>query len=332
MARFEKLQDLFGLLGRTREPQPLAALCDQLGASPATVKRLIAFLREQRGIDIRFDREQGGYRLERGPADLRTAELLGLSGRELSALLEAEAILDQIPPGFVRDETEPARARLGKVRQRSLGQGPLRHRVRLRMSQLRRTSADAFGTVLSALRSGRRLEFGYRSRSRDEDKTRRASPLRLTFYRSNWYLAGWCHEREELRVFSVDRVVRPRCLPDAVYDPPADLVAAELDSSYGIFTGKADQVAVLRFSSLAARWVGEEEWHPGVQSELQGDGGVILRIPYKHGTELVMDILRYGSNVEVLGPAALRDAVAAELGKAATQYRAKPRTPRAADR
>jgi hypothetical protein len=34
----------------------------------------------------------------------------------------------------------------------------------------------------------------------------------------------------------------------------------------------------------------------------------------------------------VLGPAALRDAVAAELGKAATQYRAKPRTPRAADR
>jgi predicted DNA-binding transcriptional regulator YafY len=45
-----------------------------------------------------------------------------------------------------------------------------------------------------------------------------------------------------------------------------------------------------------------------------------------------MDILRYGSNVEVLGPAALRDAVAAELGKAATQYRAKPRTPRAADR
>ena len=121
MARFEKLQDLFGLLCRTREPQPLAALCDQLGASPATVKRLIAFLREQRGIDIRFDREHGGYRLERGPADLRTAELLGLSGRELSALLEAEAILEQIPPGFVRDETEPARARLGKVRQRALG-------------------------------------------------------------------------------------------------------------------------------------------------------------------------------------------------------------------
>jgi len=326
MARFEKLQDLFGLLGRTREPQPLAALCDQLGASPATVKRLIAFLREQRGVDIRFDRDQGGYRLERGPEDLRTAALLGLSGVELSALLEAEAILEQIPPGFVRDETQSARAKLGKVRQRALGQGSLRDRVRLRMSQLRRTSADAFGTVLSALRSGRRLEFGYRSRSRDEDKTRRCSPLRLTFYRSNWYLAGWCHEREELRVFSVDRIALPRCLTEAAYAPPTELVAAELDSSYGIFTGKADQVAVLRFSPLAARWVGEEEWHPGVQSEPQPDGGVILRIPYKHETELVMDILRHGRNVEVLGPAGLRRSVATELGKAATQYRATPGT------
>ena len=101
-------------------------------------------------------------------------------------------------------------------------------------------------------RSRRRLEFRYHSRSRDEAKTRSASPLRLTFYRSNWYLAAWCHEREELRVFSVDRISRPRCLGELVYDPPADLVAAELDSSYGIFTGKADKVAVLRFNKLAA--------------------------------------------------------------------------------
>jgi predicted DNA-binding transcriptional regulator YafY len=109
-------------------------------------------------------------------------------------------------------------------------------------------------------------------------------------------------------------------LGEPVYDPPADLVAAELDSSYGIFTGKADKVAVLRFNELAARWVAEEEWHPGVQNEPQDDGGVILRIPYKHETELVMDILRHGPNVEVLGPASLRKVVGEAHGAAAEQY------------
>jgi proteasome accessory factor C len=246
--------------------------------------------------------------------------LLGLSGREISALLEAEAVLEQIPPGFMRDETEGARARLGRVRRQALGKGDLRDRVRLRMSQLRSTSAEAFTTVLASLRSRRRLEFVYRSRSRDEEKTRSCSPLRLTFYRSNWYLAAWCHEREELRVFSVDRISRPRCLAELVYDPPAEHVSAELDSSYGIFTGKADKVAVLRFNELAARWVAEEEWHPGVRSEPQTDGGVILRIPYKHDTELVMDILRHGPNVEVLGPATLRKSVGDALAIAAARY------------
>jgi predicted DNA-binding transcriptional regulator YafY len=105
-----------------------------------------------------------------------------------------------------------------------------------------------------------------------------------------------------------------------VYDPPAEHVSAELDSSYGIFTGKADKVAVLRFTELAARWVGEEEWHPGVRSEPQPDGGVILRIPYKHDTELVMDVLRHGPNVEVLGPATLRKTVGDALVAAAKRY------------
>jgi proteasome accessory factor C len=320
MARFEKLQELFAVLCRTREARSLDSLCDEIGASPATIKRLIAFLREQRGLDIQYDREQNGYRLERGPEDVHVAVLLGLSGSEISALLEAEAVLDQIPPGFMRKETEAARARLGKLRRQTLGRGALKDRVRLRMSQLRSTRADAFSTVLAALRSRRRLGFVYRSRSRDEESARSCSPLRLTFYRSNWYLAAWCHEREELRVFSVDRIDEPRCLPEPVYDPPEELVAAELDSSYGIFTGKADQIAVLRFNELAARWVAEEEWHPGVNSEPQEDGGVILRIPYKHNTELVMDILRHGANVEVLGPVSLRRAVAQAHADAAACY------------
>jgi len=294
-----------------------------MDASQATIKRLISFLRDQRGLDIRYDREQRGYRLERSPDDPNTAMLLGLSGREISALLEAEAVLEQIPPGFMRDETEAARARLSKVRRQTFGKGELKERVRLKMSQLRTTSADSFATVLAALRSRRRLEFVYRSRSRDEEKSRSASPLRLTFYRSNWYLAAWCHEREELRVFSVDRIAKPRCLAESVYDPPSDHVAAELDSSYGIFTGKADKVAVLRFNDLAARWVAEEEWHPGVRSEPQSDGGVILRIPYKHETELVMDILRHGPNVEVLGPASLRQSVGEALNRAVSQYSGK---------
>jgi predicted DNA-binding transcriptional regulator YafY len=57
-----------------------------------------------------------------------------------------------------------------------------------------------------------------------------------------------------------------------------------------------------------------------VKSEPQSDGGVILRIPYKHEPELVMDILRHGQNVEVLGPVSLRKTVGEALAAAADKY------------
>jgi hypothetical protein len=51
------------------------------------------------------------------------------------------------------------------------------------------------------------------------------------------------------------------------------------------------------------------------------DGGYELRLPYGDPRELVMDILKYGPDVEVLAPEALRAAVAERLEDAARQYR-----------
>lgn len=320
MARFEKIQALYDLFSRTREPQPMTALCTELGVSRATANRLIAFLRDERGLDIRYETEQRGYRLQRRPHDAAAVSLLGMGGAEAAALLEAEAILEQIPPGFVRRDTAQIRSNLSRIRQQHLGRPSLKDRVRLRMSHLRKTSADSFAVVLAALTSRRRLEFSYHNRSNEQSARRSCSPVRLTFYRSNWYLAAWCHERDGMRIFSVDRVMSPRVLTQSAHEPPALQVIDELDSSYGIFIGKARSTAKLRFTPLAARWVAEEEWHPDAKTKLFPDGGLQLEVPYHQDTELVMEILRYGPNCEVLGPPALRKAVAEALAAAALQY------------
>ncbi|MGB5442702.1 MAG: WYL domain-containing protein, partial [Gammaproteobacteria bacterium] len=46
-----------------------------------------------------------------------------------------------------------------------------------------------------------------------------------------------------------------------------------------------------------------------------------LEFPYSNDGELIMDILKYGADVEVLGPAALRRKVKARLEAAAKHYR-----------
>ena len=99
---------------------------------------------------------------------------------------------------------------------------------------------------------------------------------------------------------------------------------AELDehyaSAYGIFGGKADKVAVLRFTPERARWVADEKWHPQQQGRWLPDGSYELRIPYREPRELVMDIMRHGASVEVVSPPELREQIAAELRMAAARY------------
>jgi len=50
------------------------------------------------------------------------------------------------------------------------------------------------------------------------------------------------------------------------------------------------------------------------------DGRYELRVPYGNPAELIMDILKYGPDCEVLGPRGLREAVAERLAAALRNY------------
>ena len=82
-----------------------------------------------------------------------------------------------------------------------------------------------------------------------------------------------------------------------------------LASGYGIFSGKKVQWATLRFTPERARYVAMEEWHPKQRASWGKDGSYVLDVPYSSEAELLMDILKFGADVEVMNPSALRESV-----------------------
>ena len=89
-------------------------------------------------------------------------------------------------------------------------------------------------------------------------------------------------------------------LDEAALDRPADELDAHLASSYGIFSGPPKAWATLRFSPHAARWVADEHWHSQQQGRLLPDGRYELKVPYSGARELLMDVLHYGADAEVV--------------------------------
>jgi predicted DNA-binding transcriptional regulator YafY len=232
-----------------------------------------------------------------------------------------EQLLERLQPGLLAQQVRPLRERIRKI----LGTGDyaadeVAKRIRILQMGARTVEPAHFQTIASALLSRRRLKIRHYRRSTDQAMDREVSAQRLVHYRDNWYLDAWCHKRRALRTFAVDAILDARLLARACREVPDAALDALLAAGYGIFAGSSVETAVLRFEPVRARWVSRESWHPQQEGHFELDGAWVLRVPFADSRELIMDILKYGADVEVLAPASLRQSVKAELAAAGGRY------------
>jgi predicted DNA-binding transcriptional regulator YafY len=291
-----------------------------LEVSRATVKRDIGKLRDQLHVPIIYHRDHRGYTLEQGHSD---TELPGLwfSQEELLALVTIQQLLEQLEPGLLGAKLRPLKERLAHLMEKhGLASQDVAKRIRIVNAGKRVVVAKSFELIAAATLARKRLKINHFSRQTGKSTAREVSPQRLVHYRDNWYLDAWCHMRGGLRSFSVDAMTGI-----AVTDSPAQEVSdSEIDASigagYGIFSGAPITWAKLKFTPERARWVAGETWHPQQESHTALDGSYVLSLPYSDDRELVGDILRFGGDVEVIEPAALRARVKRALHEAVGRY------------
>jgi len=140
-------------------------------------------------------------------------------------------------------------------------------------------------------------------------------------YRDNWYVDAYCHLREDLRSFAVDAIREALLLEMKAREVAKSELDEYLKSGYGIFAGRAVEWATLKFTPQAARWVASQSWHSSQRTRFEKDGSYVLEVPYADDRELVMEILKFGADVEVLGPEILRAKVKGQIEAAREAYR-----------
>jgi predicted DNA-binding transcriptional regulator YafY len=316
--RFYKIDQLL----KERKVVSFAALREAIGVSRATLRRDLDYMRDRLHAPIDYDRDSNGYRFGK-PRSGPRYELPGLwfSAAEIHALLSTLQLLGNLQPGLLDGQVTPLVERLRGI----LGRGDhsweeVEKRIRIFQPGRRESKAAQFSIIAAAVLKRNRLWIRHYNRADDRETEREISPQRLVHYRENWYVDAYCHMREGLRSFAVD-AIHDALLRDA---RAKEISKTELDehlaSGYGIFAGRNVQWATLKFTPQSARWVSAQMWHPKQRARVEKDGTYVLEIPYSDDRELVMEILKYGPDVEVLAPAVLRKRVVASLKQATQRY------------
>ncbi len=294
---------------------------ERLECSQATLYRLIAELRDYLGAPLEQDSENRGFFYDRSYQQPFELPGIWISPAELQALLTARQVLGNVQPGLLEGELQALQGRISSLlQQKGVDAQESQSRIHIQSVAGRAVPEHLFQDVMGALIGRHQLHISYHGRRKDDVSERDISPQRLTQYRNSWYLDAWCHKAEGLRSFSLERISGQALLDKKAKEVTAKVLKGHFDSSYGIFSGPAVHRAVLKFTPEMSRWIADEQWHPDQQGSFDEDGAWTLELPFSSARELVMDIMRYGPEVEVISPDSLRQAVAEAAAKTVEIY------------
>jgi predicted DNA-binding transcriptional regulator YafY len=134
------------------------------------------------------------------------------------------------------------------------------------------------------------------------------------------YLIGHDEERGGMRTFKVDRMTEVAVAAET-FEPPEEGAMEELlGRAWDIIADQPEVEVVLRFAPGVAARVREATWHPTEQVTIEPDGWLRWSARVSGTIEIRLWILSWGSDVEVLSPASLREDVAGTLRQALERY------------
>jgi len=323
MDKFDRIYAVHNKLQASRYPVTRVTLEETLECSQSTVERIIANMRNYLNAPIEYDQERNGYYYNTQNKENYQLPGLWFNADELYALTVMQQLLSQLQTGLLDEQISPLKELIEKLLgDKKTGTEQLNARLKFINQTYRRNNLPAFQKITSAVIQQKQITIDYHARGTDEKTNRTISPQRLIYYRDNWYLDAWCHNKNGLRSFSVDRIKQPIIEKQTAKTIDDKTLDQHYTQGYGIFSGECVDTAIIKFTPERARWVADESWHPQQKGETLNDGSYLLHIPYSNPTELIMDILKYGPDAEVIKPTVLREKMKARIQKMQKMYEA----------
>lgn len=307
--RFLQIDEL--LRRRCRVTQSM--LAEQLEVTERTIRDDLNFLRDRFSAPLVYSKKDGWYYTD---STWRLPSIT-LSNGELFALTLGARMLQSYAGAAYEPELRSAIERLSERLPEKTCidlQQLADERIVFRSGVEINLDPDIWQKLLEACRSFKKIWIYYYTASRNQYSERVVNPYLLHVYRAtNPYVIGFCHKREQIRWFRVDRIQQIKVL-DEVFEPDPNFdPQTYLDQIFQAEVGGDPVPVAIWFDKHNAPFIRERRWHVTQEITEHDDGSLTLHLMSGGLNDLKRWVLGYGRGAVVKKPTELVNLVKAEV-------------------
>lgn len=289
------------------------------GRTTRTIQRDIYNLRKM-GFSITSSTGAAGGFASRGSYYLKPLVFTGTEA--LAIFIASQVLLEQ--NGFpYADDLKSALVKISQVvcdKDRKFFQN-LESKTSIAVTQIKDYYpwGEIFSQVNQAILDQVTVEIMYDSYSSNTVSARRVNPYHMLFRDGCWYLIGYCHLRQEIRIFRIDRIKSLEILNEKFKIAGEFSLGDYFKNSWKL--GKGDPLTVkVRFNPPVSRLIRENQWHPTQKiEEIEGDS-LIFSVCVEGTWEIKKWILSWGIGAVCLEPSELREEIKNDVKELVSTY------------
>ena len=294
------------------------SLSKKIEVSSRTIQRDIEYMRDMYNAPIEFDAYKNGYYYTEENFYIKSVPL---SEGELFSVALFDQLLEQYRNTPLENDLRSVfkKIEMSLPNKITLDSLFLQNQTTFIPDKMGTINPENFSKVFSALKNRHVLDFEYRPLQKTTWMTRRINPLHTVCQKGNWYVMGFCHDKQDIRVFNFSRMQNVTESKEE-FDIPEDFNPDKyFDKEIGIWLSATKKYTVeLLISAEIGTFALERSWNKNQKIEQREDGSVWVSFETTQLPEVKRWVLGQGKTVKVLGPdeliAQVKEEVAVVLG------------------
>jgi predicted DNA-binding transcriptional regulator YafY len=173
--------------------------------------------------------------------------------------------------------------------------------------------------IIHAIKNGYVLQFTHQKHWEDFSTEREVKPIAIKESQQRWYLVALEIGSTTVKTFGMDRITHLK-VTDTKFKPIAYNVEKEFKHALGVETYEPAEKVVLEFSKKQGNYIKTFPLHESQRILEETKDTVVLEIFIHTTNDIQMELLKYGSDVKVLGPQNLIATMKERIGEMANLY------------